>query len=561
MKKVLLWVLTLVSVTATYAQNSSTIQQAGESQIGLNNQNGSGLTGVITQTASPGSNSANQAYMIQSGQGHMATITQTDGSRYNRAGLAQEGNGTGSTALIEQIGSGGQGTRNSDPTYSFGEANWAGIAQHGQGNNAKIWQNEVSNEIVLMGGPLSGRSFETSVPTQKNFAEIWQYGSGNGASGEREVWINQSGSLNNRAEIFQGEDSRGGTTTGTYSTSYAVSDNGARINQTNGSTENTANIRQFSNENDAAVDQNDPASYQNKADIRQGLGSDQQSSGGNIAYINQTTNSTSNTATVAQYGKDNEATVYQYGNSGNSTSNIASVSQTAGSSENIAKIFQDDEASSGMNSTKNNGRIVQSGATGYALVEQAFGSTQNTALINQGSGATSSTALIGQRQSTGGTATVTQNLTATGSSNYAVIAQGIETGAVVTNMSATIGQEGSSNVATLLQLGTGHQAVINQYGNGNIVKGTGSTTSTREGNFSNMAEQTGTGHSLIVTQVSPGGSNSTIFNTLDVQQSGTGSKLILNQVAETASNIMTLRQSGSSNQAIIQQNGSSLLTP
>ena len=553
MKNLLILTIIFSGLTGVgFAQNVSKIKQSGDSQTGTVKQNGNHLKAIIRQTTGPSSvtNTNNEAVILQTGTWHEASIKQTKGSEYNRAGITQDGNtGTGNIARIQQISSGGNGLRGGDPANAIGEGNWAGIFQRGGGNKSYVHQNGQNNNDGPPASPVM--SFGSS--TQKNFGEIWQYGTDNGTTHKTgEVWIDQSGSYNNRADIFQGDDSRNGSIAGTYSTSLNVTGNGATIDQTGGSIHNSATVRQFSNKNKATVRQYTDfigSSQENITDIRQGLGDNQAASSGNNAEVNQISNATSNTAIVLQYGRNNNAEVDQYA-WGSSVSNLASITQTAGANKNDAYIYQGG-LNIGDNTHDNVALIKQEGEKGDAIIYQQFNSTYNYASIHQGVESTKDYSKIAQTQSANGVVTITQNLTATGSQNSAEVGQG-DYNTTATSSTATVSQEGKHNSVALQQNGRDHKATITQNGKYNTVKGPGSNVAGDFDNDDEMALQDGIGQQMTITQT---GKNSSITNTADVQQLGNGNILIGTQTATNASNLMTVRQDGVTNVTTITQNG------
>ncbi len=530
--------LTLFAVTAWGQANTSTISQTGVSQQANVNQNGSGLTSTVSQVGTPTTNSANIGIAIQSGTGHISTITQNT-SNYNRAGVTQAGTGPGSnTAVISQSnGSGGNSLRGGDPTSSVvGSGNWSGIWQLGNGNNGRIRQNNTA--------------------TTQNFAEMWQQGTFNIGD------IQQSRGTDNRAEIFQGNEQRGGGPPAGNLPSVDVEENTADIDQERG-IGNDAIIRQFANENYAEVNQNAATSKSNVANIQQGDGTDVSGQSENEAIIEQNNISEFNVATILQLGSESKAEINQdgVGGSGGSKTNVASITQTIGSNENEARI--DQSSGNSLFSERNTASILQKGEDGKTHIRQTVGTVDSQATIEQGVGSDNDEAYIWQGRASFGTASITQNLTATGRDNIASIQQGDGTAGQGSSLSATIAQEGSRNDARLLQTGSGSNATLTQTGNNNKITGpsTGTTPSGGEGALLGgaYAVQNGDNHRMTITQTSPGGTNNTIFNTADVQQLGTGNVLVGSQTAQTVGNLMTVRQNGNTNQAFIQQNG--VVTP
>ncbi|WP_232325863.1 hypothetical protein [Spirosoma montaniterrae] len=531
--------LALAAITAWGQTNTSTISQTGVSQQANVSQTGSALTSVISQVGTPTSNTGNVGLVIQSGTGHILSISQ-NGSNYNRAGVTQTGTSPGSnTVTIAQNnnGNGNTSLRSADPaTSAVGNGNWAGGWQLGSSNSIRIRQNNAG--------------------TTQNFAEAWQQGTSNEAD------IQQSRGVDNRAEIFQGNEQRGGGPAAGSLPTVNVTGNVADIDQERG-LRNDASIRQFSNNNRGEVNQNAITSTDNLATIQQGDGTDPSGQRENTAIIEQNNISNLNIANILQLGSESEAEINQDGvsGSGGSSTNIASITQTIGSDENEARI--DQSSGNSLLSERNNATIVQKGEDGRTHIRQTIAAADSKGSIEQGTGSDNDRAYIWQGRTSFATATITQNLTATGRDNIASIQQGNGTVGQGSSLSATIAQEGSRNDTRLLQIGSASSATVSQTGNNNVVTGPGlgTTPSGGEGTLlgGSYAVQNGSSHQLTITQTSPGGGNTSIFNTADVQQLGTGNVLIGMQTAQTAGNLMTVRQDGNTNQAFIQQNG--IVTP
>lgn len=549
MKSILLSTIAILLAATGFSQNVSTVSQNGTSLTANVGQTGTSLTAIISQVGTPATNSANTGVTIQTGTGHSAIINQDNGSTNNRGGIAQVGSGPGSnTGVISQSnGSGGTTKRSNDPNVSIQatDGNWAGVAQTGSTNSATVIQDGAG--------------------TKANFGESWQKGSDNQAR------TTQSGGVDNRAEIFQGDDTRGDTPSvpASQGINVNVTSNTATIDQSNSST-NDAYIHQFSNNNSTFVSQSGATSTSNVATVQQG----QNGTGGNGSVrIFQGSaafgeGSTGNTATAFQLGEDsNFIDIFQGAIlPGGSVSNVASVSQTAPTGTfNFAAVSQfSDNAGS---TDRNRATILQQGGQGDAVIAQYKDSDDNVASIRQGVNSTGDIAFIQQSDSYSNTVSITQNLTTTGGGNIADVREGnFATTGSATSMTVLISQEGSQNQARLQQLGTGSKAAITQSGNNNIVKGPANNTDFNPGlppspndPGGTFADQTGTGHILTLTQTSPGSTNTTIFNTADVQQLSTSNTLTGIQTAVDVSNLTTVRQNGIMNNAFVQQTGATTL--
>jgi len=369
--------------------------------------------------------------------------------------------------------------------------NQAGATQTGQANISTITQDASG------GASLRGSSGAVGVGTGKgNFAGTLQTGNGNTAT------IGQSGASvsSNFGEIYQyGKNNEGTITQGATATDNAVT------------------IMQGS------VTTNDG----NKATVSQNAGT-----------------STRNTATIMQDGKNGTVDVSQQNNS---TDNTAIIGQISG---NDLKVELQQSHGANRNLTK----TTQYGTNNLISIEQVA-SSDNGVFINQGSASTTSSdnrARVYQKDgSQEGEITINQNVTTDGSANYAQVEQAFPSGTSTGN-EATINQEGSRNVTRLGQTGTGnHMAMISQTGNNNLVQGPG--TSTYE--TGPMATQTGDGNTMTVTQTSPDGLNTAIFNTANLSQSGMTNTLNLSQTANSVNNISTISQAGTGNMTTVTQVG------
>ncbi len=539
MKHLFLTASLLLSAVAGYAQNTVTTTQTGTAQSLSATQAGSSLTATISQVGSVSGNTNNLGLTVQAGTGHNALINQNNGSTYNRAGITQLNgsslNGANSATISQSNGSGGTSMQTGVPGSASGtEGNWAGIAQTGGGNKASIVADGAN--------------------TRANFAETWQRGTTNTAT------TTQNGGSLNRAQIFQGDDTRSNTlsTPPGAGISVDVTSSTATVDQTNGS-RNTTYIRQFTDGNSAFVRQIGSNSTDNLADVQQGPGGNN-----NTASVFQGTGFetvTSNTAVIGQYGTNGYA-IIDHDLNGKATSNLASITQTTGSTSNTATITQ----SSDQNAQFNVASILQAGSNGYASDHSDEGSKNNQSVIQQGTGSNGDKAYTRHAFSSTATASITQNLTATTagpSNNVASIVQGSYIGNA-TSMTALIAQEGQNNSALLSQVGTGHKATITQTGNNNIVTGPvssagfGLTTGYALGSY---AQQDGTGHVLTINQTSLDGA-SLLGNSVSVSQLGDTNTGTVNQTiatGATGNNIGTLTQNGMGNFGTITQ--TSTLTP
>ena len=307
MKKLLLSGAALFLATVSFAQNVVTTTQNGTSQTATADQGGSSLTATISQVGSTTGNTNNLGVTFQRGTGHSALINQNNGSTYNRAGIGQVNgtsvSGANSATISQSDGAGGTSMQTGVPASAVGtEGNWAGVAQTGGGNKASI--------------------VADGVGTKANFAETWQKGNTNTAR-----TFQSDGSINT-AEIFQGDDTRGGSRAGTVS---EVSNNTAVITQgrtspadpnnatqPSASVSNTATVSQFSDGNNALISQGGLSNFYNPALGRATSSSatilQQAGAGGHDAQIYQGTEggkSNRDQASIVQIGTTNSATTVQ----------------------------------------------------------------------------------------------------------------------------------------------------------------------------------------------------------------------------------------------------------
>lgn len=548
----LLLSLTLCLLTYSLVQaqnNQSTITQTGTSLSANIGQNGSGLTGTISQTAaSTTANAETSGIISQTGTGHTAGISQNDGTQGNAAIVTQRGTtpGSNSATISQSNGSGGTGLRSTDPaTAGSGLGNYATVSQTGSSNKADVVQDGAG--------------------TTKNFGFIEQFGTGNGSGSTGPVSITQSGSNDNRAEIRQG------------TAMMNVSGNGATINQKglgdNNNRTNDAFITQLSDNNQATIAQvNNPAAGGFNL-IRDNIATvTQAGTGSHSATINQSTLFTgdaiwpspsspngfgvySNTATVDQTGSNNAATISQLADVRDSRATItqsgsgqvATANQKYGTIQGIITVTQagnDNTATANQYgsdswfSLNNNATINQRGNNNTARIDQLAtnavnqigGRSQNNeATIEQGSPTNTSqfsSATITQNGTTGGTATIGQNLTANGGNNLAF---GDQNASV--NSFLSINQEGSYNVARVQQRSQldlssgGNRATVMQTGNGNVLQnGVGSVA---DGSF---ALQNGNTNTMTVTQQGSSLTGAGVINNVaNVGQVGTAQTVSISQ--------------------------------
>jgi hypothetical protein len=481
MKKPILAGIAVIAFSAfSFAQNTSTLNQAGTNQTGIIIQVGDLHQATITQLGA-GVNQGSLGFISQGSTdntgatGNIGYINQNDGSKSNRAGIDQNvkpasGNGN-NVATINQNGgygytSGGDGTMIQPSTgvltgttpmaARMVGGNWAGITQEGNGTNTIGTVNQNA-------GPAGGSS--------ANFTNVYQNGTG---SGLKIATVDQNNySVNNNAILYQGDISGGLGNT--------VSAMTGAIEQSNYSANNTAEMYQTKGVQTALIQQN-------------------WFSNDNFARVNQSSTDNGNQATIQQsYSSGyNDARINQTAGAGRT----AAIDQVSYSYFNIAAINQGGVTPG---ATASNAYILQTNALG------------NQAFINQDTRFGAS-ATIYQHNTYGSYAKITQNTTYFdyGNSNVAEIEQ---TGSLsgVGNY-ATIDQDYSVNTAKLKQDGHGNVATIKQLiGDGNVVKGLGSSP---------VALQQGDNNTLTVTQTSasylgpPFGPYTP--NTANVQQIGTG---------------------------------------
>ena len=526
-------------------RNTSTVNQNGNQQSASATQNGNLFKSNIQQTSGNLiTNKGNYAETTQRyGKSSEAFINQI-GSKSGYVKVIQEGGNSGANVMTvnQKNNTGGTGAlpaataTASDVTASGG--NYAFGYQNGSNQTATVNQNNLSKGNSASTDQANFSSAQTIAINQNNYsvgnkATAGQAGGGNNAS------ISQSNnSQSNKAEVVQGVSSYYGGPN-SYNATATVEQNGTLIGA---SSDNKATIKQMGVYSGAVatIRQNATlfnASRANEAAITQ-------TKDGNVGTIDQNNNSVTNKATINQDGTNGTATVSQ---SNNATDNVATLKQVSGSGLKV-----DVQQSYGAN--RNTTTTNQYGTNSEISVEQVA-SSDNKATINQGAASTTSSnnkARVYQKDgSQQGEITINQNQTKGGSANYAQVEQAYPSGTSTLNK-ATIGQEGSRNSTRLSQTGVGnHMAMISQTGNNNVVQGPG--TSLYEAGP--MAVQTGDGNKMTVSQTSPNGANSTIFNTASLSQDGMTNTINLNQTANTVGNMTTVSQNGTGNMATVTQVG------
>jgi hypothetical protein len=474
----------LAFAAAAQAQNSSTLNQIGNSQSATITQTGSNNNSSVRQITGTGTgaNTGNVVEVLQNATSTLPTtnqvlIDQINGADYNKA-VVQQTISSGNSATIVQAG--GNGFRSGGTSLNTGT--WGSPSAADAGNYAFIGQTGAGNNqtsIVQRAG-VDGKS-------QANYAKIQQTGSNNLITA-----IEQSNnSVGNSALIEQGATNGGAT------------------------------------RDNAVVLQNDN-SQQNKAKVTQ-EGADK------VAEVRQTTTSSLNSALIKQFGVDGIANIYQIDNANNNEATIDQKSTSSGL--NTANIFQT------QNSAYNQATIEQAGTggTGAALINQFDQSKNNVATIQQGASGINNVAAITQTYSndgastsygTGSTATIQQNLTTSSTTgNLAEIQQGFNGGtsplpgggSVVSNKNqASLVQENDLNVTNLLQGGTENEVTATQTGYSTI-KGIDSGMT-----INPTAQQIGNNNKLIVNQAG----SMTVSNLANIFQTGSFNSSTISQAAQ-----------------------------
>ena len=537
MKKLLLSSILTLGAAAGFAQNVATTTQNGTSQTATANQTGSSLTATISQVGSVTNNTNNSGLSTQNGTGHTSLINQNNGSTFNRAAINQRnavGSSTGanSATISQSNGAGGNSRQTGLPGSAVGtEGNWADINQSGGGNKASIVSDGVN--------------------TKANFAETWQKGNTNTGT------TYQSGGITNVAQIYQGDNTRGGTQIGT---SLEVTGNKALItqgrtsstDQNNGSQpaisiSNNATISQFSDANNALISQGGLSNFynpslgratSNSATILQGT----MGTGGHDAQIYQGTEggqSNRDKTSIVQIGTTNSATSVQ---------GVATAGSTDGSTDDVIMINQ--SGTSGVVFVTQGQVGVANSSTG--TVTQTSASVGGKAYIFQGFG--------GFDYSSNDKAGITQG----GTSNFAQIVQGGATdqvsGAVSQGNSATITQaDGTSNSEALINQGRDGGTATNDVASINQTSGTMNAALISQGRAVSVMDGTG---ATILTGASATNSTATISQSGDknvgkLYQAGTSHVASLTQTGSVGGtgNSALLYQSGTSQTAMIMQSG------
>jgi len=412
MKKVLLTGTALMAfVAASFAQsNTTTLQQNGNSQSAMQEQNGNYLQSTVTQDKGASTNFGSFGATRQESvgaNGNQATVEQKNASNSNR-GYVTQLTGTGNVGTITQNNNSGAlssgaiavtvGT--SAAAVKAAQGNWAGIMQVGSDNKTtSINQSDIS---------------------YSNFGEINQYGSTNG-----KTLIDQSNrSSGNTAKIDQGTASAG------------VTASKATILQQSNSRDNQAFVTQIASNNTATVTQNE-SSISNVANVSQ-------SGTYGIATVNQGQDANFNKATILQDTKGFYGGKY----------NTATINQTNLSGQNAAT-------------------IEQHGIYEVATINQGYSAVGNEATIQQqgyASRATISQYNVSNSKATIKQDLVTQS----GGIDVAEIQQGSSSMAASDRNVATITQDYSYNTAKLRQYGNGNTATLTQQiGDKNVIKGLG----------------------------------------------------------------------------------------
>ena len=481
------------------------------------------LTGVALLITAA-SYAQNTTTITQSGTSQTATADQSGNTLISV--ISQSGtpaNNTNNLGQSFQTGNGHTLTINQNNGSTF---NRAGVTQgnlvSGTGSNsATISQSDGSGGSSFRGGDPAttagdgnwtgiaqkgdgnkAQITQDGTSTTKNFAETYQEGTTNTAT------TGQSQATDGRAQIFQGNVNGSSIVNVTGNTADIIQDRSVR---------NDAVIKQLSNGNNATIEDRESNSSDNQAFINQGDGTNAAGQNGNTALIQQYSGTvSSNTATVEQTGTFSTGQVLQVNGSSN---NVGYVKQVSGTGS-YGRVMQSNGAQG------NEGTVTQYGDFNNGYIFQQVNAISNKATIAQGNATSASDHLDAQ------------------------IYQQVNTAGNV----ATITQQGSYDQAGLVQTGVGsNTATFGQTGNYNKIGGPVSPGPVPL--VQGSALQDGTGNGMMVTQMSLGGSNTTIFNTARLSQTGTGNMLTVDQTANTVSNMATVTQSGGQNQAIVMQNG------
>ncbi len=548
MKKVLLTGSVLFAfAAASYAQNTSTVNQNGNNQRATATQGGTLFISNIQQTSAGSiTNAGNSAETVQRyGRNSEAYINQL-GSKSGYVKVIQEGGygGANKTTVNQKNNTGGNGTlpgTAETPADATGRGgNYGFVYQNGSNQQTTINQNNEATSNVAKADQANFGSVQT-IAINQNASSTNNKATAGQAGGSNNLSISQSTNANNnKADVVQGLSTYYGGPN-SYNATAAVEQNGA---SGAASSYNDATIRQMGINSGATATIRQNAAMTGVSAYN--MGTITQTADGNSATIDQNNASTYNESTISQAGTNGVATVNQ---SNNANNNVATLKQISGSGLKV-----DVQQSYGAN--RNRTETKQYGTNSEISVEQVA-SSDNKAFINQGAASTTSAnnkARVYQKDgSQQGEITINQNLTKDGSANYAQVQQAYPDGTSTGNK-ATLSQEGSRNATRLSQTGTGNQmAMISQTGNNNLVQGPG--TSLYEAGP--MAVQTGNGNQMTVSQTSPGGSNTTIFNRASLSQDGLTNTINLSQTANTVGNLSTIMQAGTSNLATVTQVGGS----
>ena len=477
----------------------ATISQGGTSPVTNNsattNQTGTAHTATITQNDV---STFNRAYATQkngpSGPGsNSATISQSNGS----GGAAARGDSktlvtgnVGNYAGTFQTGSGNKATVNQDGPDS--KANLGEITQQGSTNTGTITQSQAAKSgiaQILQGvepAPVvdvTGNNATINQDISTNaFAITKQLSNGNTAD------VDQSGinSKNNKSYITQGD---GTDVIGQAGNTAVVSQNGGSGGE---SSANSATIVQTGHGNPeiAGIYQTN-VSKNNVGSINQitGTGSD--------ARIYQQYTSSDNKASITMYGNFHGGQIFQQYASSNNEATVKQGNASSASDHGVAYIYQTTNVSSStatLNQNQstggayNKGQIFQTGGSGTTTGNLAT-LTQENSYNNAGlkqTGTGSNTATVGQTGSynvvggpgTGGAVSLPNgSALQDGFKNSMTVTQMAATGTAAVHNTALLSQTGtntltvdqtinagatSGNMATATQMGMGNLAIVQQ---------------------------------------------------------------------------------------------------
>lgn len=490
------------TITQIGLNNDSGVSQTGNDNVATVGQNGNGGISDVSQQSNNNDATVSQASAATS------TITQRgsqpnpgpfNGRRNNVANTTQGSNATGSTATVDQNGV----LNKSDITQNAANT-VADVKQNNIYNTSTVDQTgEGAKAFVTQGGGY-GDNVSTVKQTATATANVTQTGqpsvgpdftniSNIDQSGASSATITQNGS-HNLSDAFQSGDGNSAKVNqdGTFQTSFVdqSGDNGVvDIGQDEGSSNNSATVRQGGLNNDSFVYQFGAGTSGNSADVTQnGTGNANrtlQYSGynrlepatGNTVIVNQTATSSNSLTTTAQEGSGNLADIKVEG---------AGVSVLGRQTSSSAYYNEPPETDVWQISDNNKAYIEQasdaSRVTIYQGLEQPvqaqFGynlalGTNNYAKVVQTAGADGSRGDVIQ----GGSDNIA-NVTQSGLNSISYLNQ------LGTGNEAGVTQTGDNNQSYLTQNGNGHDATVNQSSNGNV---------------SNLL-QNGNGNSAIVQQ-------------------------------------------------------------